>query len=315
MVPWDKTPLTVIVGLRSELMGAYPLGASASRTRFSKTRTKKSSKHQERGISVSEENQKQPRNAAAGSKQREHVHEQHANVHRQFSELGLTKRSEEFMYQLNKQLDEQGIKQDKKPEALKTTIDTLLEGQKKGQTARQLFGTPAEKADELINGPKKAPVPASQSSFGLLATDNGLMFFSIFALLFGFMGTFQSKALKAQAATSGTSGILAIILVAVFGGLLFAWVTKSIQPGSEKAKQHSMWYKIGVVAVGLVAWIAIYFFVGFMPAKGINAQLPGLVYIVLAVIGFGVDIYLRRKYHIVGGALGGQPRQQPTRRK
>ena len=264
---------------------------------------------------MSEENNNQPRNAQAGSKQRERVHEQHANEHRQFSELGLTKRSEEFMYQLNKQLDEQGVKQDKKPEMIQSTVDALIEAQRKGQTARALFGTPTEKADELINGPKERKAVQLQSSFKLLAIDNGLMFFSIFALLFGFMGTFQAKSLKAQAASSGTSGILAIILVAVFGGLLFAWVTKTLQPVGENAKNHSLWYKIGVVAVGLVAWIAIYFFVGFMPAKGINMQLPGVVYIVLAVLGFGLDVYLRRRFHIVGGALGGQPRQQQPRRK
>ncbi|WP_252902844.1 DUF1129 domain-containing protein [Paucilactobacillus hokkaidonensis] len=57
---------------------------------------------------MSEENQ--PRNAAAGSQQREHVRENHANTHRQFGDSGLTKRNEEFMFQLNKQLDEQGMK-------------------------------------------------------------------------------------------------------------------------------------------------------------------------------------------------------------
>ncbi|KRM11629.1 DUF1129 domain-containing protein [Paucilactobacillus suebicus] len=261
---------------------------------------------------MSENNQ--PRNAAAGSAQRERVHQDNANEHRQFSEYGLTKRNEEFMFQLNKQLDEQGIKEDKKPDAIQTTIDALLEGQKKGDTAKRLFGTPTEKADELIHGPKQ-PVggPREQSSFKLLAIDNGLMFFNIFAIMFGLMGVFSPKSLSNQGSMSGTSGILAIILIAVFGGMLFAWVSKTIQPAPKGKPQHNIWYKIGVVALALVVWIGIYFAVGFMPARGINAQLPGFVYIILAVAGFAGDIYLRRRYHIVGGAFGSQPRQQQQR--
>lgn len=262
---------------------------------------------------MSENNQ--PRNAQAGSKQRERVHENNANVHRQFSELGLTKRSEEFMFQLNKQLDEQGMKAEKKPEVIQQTIDELLAAQKKGQTAKTLYGTPTQKAEEIIKGPKKPAVSAAQSSFPLLAADNGLMFFSIFTLLFGFMGTFQPKALKAQAEAAGTSGILAIIIVAILGGMMFAMVTKTITPQKGK-KDHSIWYKIGVVAMGIVVWILIYFAVGFMPAKGINAQLPGLVYIVLAALGFIADIFLRRRYHIVGGAFGsGNQNRQARARK
>lgn len=246
---------------------------------------------------MSEENQ--PRNAAAGSQQREHVREESSSIHREFSELGLTKRNEEFVYQLNKQLDAQGIKADKKPEAMQETIDALLEGQKTGTTAKQMFGTPTEKAKDLISGPKKLPGQRT-SSFWLLALDNALMFFNIFTLLFGAMAIFSPKSMKVE--QTGTTGITAIIIVGVVGGLLFAWITTLIQPQKGKTKQP-LWYRILAIIAALIAWVLVYMVASLMP-NVINPQLPGAAYIALGVLGFIAEMYFRRKFHIVGGAFG-----------
>ncbi|WP_137596614.1 DUF1129 domain-containing protein [Paucilactobacillus kaifaensis] len=254
--------------------------------------------------------QKQPRNAAAGSQQKEHLREDHASTHRQFGDYGLTKRNEEFMFQLNKQLDEQGMKADKKPDVIKETVDALLAGQKTGATAKQLFGTPTKKAYDLIHGPARAGGGQQQSSFWLLATDNGLMFFNIFTLLFGVMGIFQPKSLQTQ--QTGTTGIVAIILVGVIGGMLFAWITQILTPPAKKEKKP-IWYRILAVIGALVAWVAVYFFASLLP-NAINPQLPAWAYIALGVLGFVGDLYLRRKFHIVGGAFG-SPRQQQNRRR
>ena len=47
----------------------------------------------------------QPRNAAAGQRQKQYIKENNKEAGKLFSEYGLTRKNEEFMYQLNKQLD------------------------------------------------------------------------------------------------------------------------------------------------------------------------------------------------------------------
>lgn len=248
------------------------------------------------------------RNAQAGSQQRERQHEKNSDIHREFSDLGLTKRNEEFMFQLNKQLDEQGIKAEKKPDAIKETLDTLLEAQKKGTTAKQLFGTPTQRANDLIHGvSKQAAQPTT--SFWLMAIDNGLMFFNIFTVLFGAMGIFSPKSLKVE--QSGTTGITAIILVGIVGGMLFAWISTIMSP--QNRKKHNIWYKVSAVVLALGAWILVYFAASLLP-NVVNPQLPPFLYIALAVAGFVLDVYLRRRFHIVGGAFGAPAPRNQTRK-
>ena len=88
--------------------------------------------------------EEQPRNAQAGQRQKQLEKERRQANGNAFSNYDLTRKNEDFMYQLNKQLDRLGVPSDKKDAMLKETIDKLLAGQKKGQTARALFGTPTE---------------------------------------------------------------------------------------------------------------------------------------------------------------------------
>jgi len=257
---------------------------------------------------VSEENQS--RNAQAGQKQREQMQKESVATHHELSDQGLTKRNEEFMFQLGKQLDALNAKADKKAQVIEETMTALVEGQKKGTTAKQLFGTPTAYAAEIVNGPvRRGPQP--QSSYKLLALDNGLMFFNIFAFMFGLMSVFSPKSMAAD--QTGTSGILAIILVAISGGLLFAWVTKALSPAKKGEEKKPVWYKILSVVAALVAWIAIYFAASLLPGM-INPTLPGIAYIVLAVLGFLADMYVRRRYNIVGGAFAGGQNQQARKK-
>ena len=141
---------------------------------------------------MSEQEQK---NAAAGQRQRQHLKEDRQKTGMMFENAGLTRKNEDFMYQLNKQLDAQGATAEAKPALLEETMTALLEGQKTGQTAKGLFGTPTKYADELLH-PKKTPAEQQQTSTVLMSVDNGLMFFAIFTFMFGLMGLMQPSTLK-----------------------------------------------------------------------------------------------------------------------
>ena len=100
--------------------------------------------------------EQEQRNTAAGQRQRQHLKEDQQKTGMMFENAGLTRKNEDFMYQLNKQLDAQGATAEAKTALLEETMTALLEGQKTGQTAKGLFGTPTKYADELLH-PKKTP--------------------------------------------------------------------------------------------------------------------------------------------------------------
>ena len=112
-----------------------------------------------------------------------------------------TKRNEDFMFRLTKELNENDkLSEEKKEEALQDTKLRLLEGQLKGETAKQIYGTPTDRVKEIIEGPKKAPV---ETKYWMKALDNGMVFLMIFALMFGIMMIFQPKSVTSEPGPAG----------------------------------------------------------------------------------------------------------------
>lgn len=252
----------------------------------------------------------QPRNAAAGQRQKQYIKENNKEAGKAFSEYGLTRKNEEFIYQLNKQLDAKGTKADKKDEFIQNTIEKLQAGQKKGQTAKALFGTPTGYAEELLN-PKKETGPAQQTSnFGLLALDNGMMFFAIFSFMFGLISFINPGSLS-QNGHYGSSGLTAILIIAIAGGLLFGYIAKLMSPYKDKKTgklvQRNIWARIGMMILAFAVWIGIYTLTAFLP-NSINPQTNKWVYIILGIVVFGADLYLRTRFNIVNNIFAGQPR-------
>lgn len=247
--------------------------------------------------------EQEQRNAAAGQRQRQHLKEDRQKAGMMFENAGLTRKNEDFMYQLNKQLDAQGASADAKPALLEQTMAALKEGQKKGQTAKALFGTPTKHADELLH-PKKPVAEQQRSSTILMSVDNGLMFFAIFTFMFGLMGLMQPSSLRL--AQNGSAGIVAILLVAIAGGAAFGYVNKVLLPTvDENGKKHRrpLWVRIALVIGALVAWMLVYMLVAFLP-NAINPVLNAWAYLVLGVVAFFLDLYFRQRYHITGGFFG-----------
>lgn len=248
--------------------------------------------------------EEQPRNAQAGQRQKQHEKEQRQARGNAFSKYPLTRKNEEFMYQLNKQLDRLGVASDKKPEMLDETVQQLIAGQKKGQTAKTLFGTPTERAKALKN-PKPTTQEVTRRSLWLLAIDNGLIFLSIFTFMFGLMYWMTPVAMRSQRA--GNSGITAIILVAAVGGLIFGYVALQLQPARDsngkRVPTKPLWFRILAVVGGLIGWLLIYMLASLLP-NVINPRLNQWLYFIVAVAAFAGDIFYRRRYHITGSIYG-----------
>lgn len=248
----------------------------------------------------------QPRNAQARQRQKEYMKKERQRAGSELSKHNLTKKNEEFVFQLRKQLERQGVAKDKRPEIIDDTIAQLVEGQKSGKTAKALFGTPTEYVKELKN-PKKDDKGAnhmSKRSIRLLAVDNTLIFLSIFTFMFGLMFWLSPASMKM--AHYGSSGITAILIVAISGGLLFGYVASQLQPVKKKGKwvqEKPTWFRVLTVAFGLVVWLAVYMASSLLP-NIINPRLTPWLYIIIGAITFIGDLYFRRRFHITGSFYG-----------
>ena len=251
--------------------------------------------------------EEQPRNAQAGQRQKQHEKAQRQESGNAFASYGLTRKNEEFIYQLNKQLDRLGIAKDKRDAMITETVTKLQAGQKQGQTAKALFGTPTEYAKELKNPkPKDEPVD-NKRSFKLLSIDNTLIFFSIFTFMYGLMFLLSPEILKTK--QYGSSGITAIVLVAVIGGVLFSYIMLQLQPRG-RTKRRPLATRILILVCGLVLWLGIYMLASWLP-NIINPRLNAWVYIVFGVVAFGGDMYFRNRFRVSGIYPGGR---RPQRR-
>ena len=122
----------------------------------------------------------------------------------------LTKKNEQYVLQLERSLKEAQVSKAKITSTLEEMLPVLVEKQKKGLTARQLFGTVTQQTQSVLEGPKKDPTVKSPD--WQIAVDGGLMVGGFFALIAGitlFLNPEQSEAM----------GVISLIMNFIAGGL------------------------------------------------------------------------------------------------
>ncbi|AQW20710.1 hypothetical protein PL11_001650 [Lentilactobacillus curieae] len=211
-------------------------------------------------------------------------------LHSQFDNIGLTKRNAEYMFKFNQALGGVKLKDEQKSELVDQMVKDLLEGQKSGKTARNMWGTVDQKIDNVVNPPKKAANPVRD--YWPNAAYNTLLFFTIFNLLYGITFLFSKNA----AAT--TMGITGIILSSIIAGLGIPLMTMLIAPGVKH--KYSLPIRILFIAGFFVVWMAVFFIAGLIP-RVINPILNPYVYIALGVLSIGGSVWFKRRYNITGG--------------
>ncbi|WP_283583396.1 DUF1129 domain-containing protein [Limosilactobacillus difficilis] len=257
----------------------------------------------------------QKKNADAKQRQARKIKEANQAAASEISNYQLTRKNEDFIYQLQKQLKEQGAKADKIPGMIQETVKSLQEGQKSGKTARAMYGTPTHYAHQLIHpDTNKKPDELKTSSFPQLALDNTIMLLAIFTIMYGIMGLLPNNSIG-KLKVNGAAGITAIVIISVVGGLTFGYITKLMEPVKDETtgrwKKRPVGMRIGLTIAAFVIWLLAYLLVNLLP-NVINPVLNSWIELVIGVVAILGDIYYRRKYHIVGSAFS---TRQPNRRQ
>jgi uncharacterized membrane-anchored protein len=205
----------------------------------------------------------------------------------------LTKRNQEFMNKFMHELTALGYDGDldrKENEIL----HTLVEEQKKGVTAKQLYGTPTAYAHQLHGNPDDSAngIEGATSPFWQYWVEGGLLIGGVFAGISGL-----TLLLGSNGAASGPAGIITLLLNFVVGGAAMAILTTN-QPDMSKPKKErgTMRYIMISVAV-LLVWILLISVTEFLH-DAVNPELTVFGYLALAILALAARWWFKREYKV-----------------
>ncbi len=203
---------------------------------------------------------------------------------------GLTKRNEDYLFHLDKALAEKNYDREQKEQVLTEMYQELKEKQKQGVVATKLYGTVTEKAELIVNGPKKSEAPTELPKFWILALDNGLIMFIMFCIMYTLLGVFSPK----QADVSG--GWITLLATSTIAGVGLAFFYRSML-SARKEKGKKRWIKTILITLELILiWVVAFGVIAFIPVS-INRTMEPIVYAILAGLGYLVRRYLKKKYN------------------
>ncbi len=104
-------------------------------------------------------------------------------------EQNLTKRNEQYIFDLKKSLKAANLSEEELALALYFILPELVAGQKTGKTARQLFGTVSEPTEVILNKPAEVKEPAGW----MIWLDNTLLLLGLLTIMLAVMSYFQKE--------------------------------------------------------------------------------------------------------------------------
>ncbi|MCK8607375.1 DUF1129 family protein [Apilactobacillus ozensis] len=226
-------------------------------------------------------------------KRNAHVKQNRTNVHKQerseFDNLGLTKKNADYMFRFNRELTTTKLAAEKKAELVRQMIKELIDSQKHGVTARNLYGTVGQKINAVLNPPKK-PVNF-KDNFWPNAIYNSLAFYIIFNLLYGVLLLIN----RSQATYNQAMGIVSITFVAIVVGIGMPLIYNMMDMNVKH--KYNGWMRALFIILIFLAWIVMFTVSSLIP-KAINPVVSPYVNFALAIVSIAAAIYTYRKYDI-----------------
>ncbi|MDO4670573.1 MAG: DUF1129 family protein [Aerococcus sp.] len=202
----------------------------------------------------------------------------------------LTNKNGEFYRQFHKMMETRSYHPGRQPEMVDNAIlQRLIAGQKNGQTAKQIYGTPTELAEFVATAP--TPEELAPPTFVDYLLDSGLFITALFSMLAGIMMLFGN-----QTATNGGAmfGPVALLVNFLCGGGAMAVLTR-YQPNmnAPKGKRGIPKY-LAMSFIAVLAWLFILSGVVALVPPQFNPMLPMLAYFIIAAVAFLLRTFYRQ---------------------
>lgn len=210
----------------------------------------------------------------------------------------LTKRNRRFLFDIDKHLSIENIDSSVKSMAFSEMAHTLIEGQRTGHTARQIYGTPTETADAIRQSNNIKNTEDEKSPDWQIAIDGGLMLGSIFTIITGFTVMLGKSETAQQGFLMGALTLIINYLVAGYAMM----ETAKVLPNPDAPKGEKGYAKYFLVSTAtMVLWIGLVMLSQYFLPSIINPILPALVYLIIGAITLLLRFYLKNKWNIEGG--------------
>lgn len=206
----------------------------------------------------------------------------------------LTNKNEQYIFQLERSLKASNLSSEAIEEKLAEMLPVLVEQQKKGMTARQIYGTVTECVDSIIAGPAKDP--NAKSPDWQIAVDGGLMVGGFFALIAGITLLLNPERTEAM-------GLVTLLLNFLVGGLALLALSKVTPDINQPKGKRGYGRYILVSTLVMFAWLVIVLGSQIFVPVSLNVVFPAVVYL---FIGSGALLgkwYLKKTLGITGGIL------------
>lgn len=213
----------------------------------------------------------------------------------------LTSKNKDYVHSVTKQLMLAGKSDAQVKEILADIIPQIIEGQKTGQLAKKLLGTPSEFVEKYNDKKVEAAnVKADQNENPVLMwLDSALLFLGFILILNGVMGIFSPHA--------RIYGVTMALAMSLFAGLVMYLVYRFFYSRVGKQEKFSLKGIIAVV-IAVIVWLLITMGAGMLPAQ-FNPQLNAYVSLVIGLVALGVKYLLKRQFNI-RSAMAPVPRAQ-----
>ncbi len=205
----------------------------------------------------------------------------------------LTSKNEQYIYQLERSLKEAGFDEAQVEKELSVMLPEIVEKQKAGVTARQLFGTVTERVQSIVAGPVKDP--NEKSPDWQIAVDSGLLVGGLLALVTG-----VSLMLNPE---TQAMGLVTLLINFVVGAYIMLAILKNTPKYDNPKGQRGYIRYLVVSTVALGAWLIV--ILGsqqFIPSF-INITTGYEWYLLIGAAALFGKFYLKKKLNIVGSVM------------
>lgn len=202
----------------------------------------------------------------------------------------LTNKNKDYMFQLNKRLEKLDYSSTKKEYVFNEMLQEIIAAQASSLTARRIYGTVTEQADNILGKNVNMPEDEMEKSpTPLLYLDGALLMGGLFNFING-LSAIRSDAIQSQV------GLLQVILNFLLGGLAVLILTKyAPRPGQTKGLLK---YGAATVVV-IISWVFV--MAGILSFLSvINPIMPGYLVLGIGIAALIAKWYFKRKFDIKG---------------
>lgn len=200
----------------------------------------------------------------------------------------LTNKNKDYMFQLNSRLDELDYNSNWKELVFNEMLQEIIAAQATHITARKLYGTVTEQADNIVGKKVQPGEDEVRSPNWQIFIDGALLMGGLFGIVFGISSWNNPE---------NSIGLLQFLMNFILGGVSIVVLTKYMpKPGETKG---FLKYMVATVVV-ILFWVLFLSVVLTVLPNLLNPALPAVVVLGLSALSLLGRWFFKRKYNVKG---------------